>query len=490
MKASSQKEPNYFLKFLSIAANTILRTLWEIFDGIAKNRINWLYCMTFVVFSFTAYRFALDLKLAKYMGFGLSYVKNPWIAHTLHIFTGSFGFLSWGLREAFRMAKDLDHLKESLINAGLKNSLGQLPKYVSDGFFDNSTKMLTMSSASIPLEKFRAKKEALEAGLRVYIDEIRERRGSGLIEVLYAYNPLPKYLETTEAPKKQPFIYPIGQTRGKKISVDFRQSPHLLVAGTSGGGKSTLLRNIITSLYLNHKSASFVLIDLKEGTEFQIFEDLERVDVVNVLKDTMSRFSVTSREMTDRMEAIRSNKCKDIDEYNQMCKESNNKLKPMGRIFLVIDEASEFGLSTEKDKSEIVVEAKKALSRIARMGRACGVHLILGTQRPDVRSIDPQVKANLSSIVCFAVPNTATSMTILSNSKAASIPKDIKGRAVWKDGLWSTPIQTPFISSENINKWLEKFRKDKEAKESIDSAQGLDKKADASPSADPFDQGD
>ena len=94
---------------------------------------------------------------------------------------------------------------------------------------------------------------------------------------------------------------------------------------------------------------------------------------------------------------------------------------------------------------------------IARQGRAAGINLVIATQRPDSRSLDPQVKANLSGALCFPMQNDSSSITVLGNGRATDIPL-IPGRAIWKEGPVMTEVQTPYLSIEEADQLLEPHR--------------------------------
>lgn len=114
-----------------------------------------------------------------------------------------------------------------------------------------------------------------------------------------------------------------------------------------------------------------------------------------------------------------------------------------------------------KTRANSAQKAKSQAIKIAAQGRAVGIHLIIATQRPDVRAVDGQIKANLSGMLAFQMPNHASSMTILDNTRAAHLPK-IGGRAIWKTGLEMVELQTPFLTFEEATKLLEPHRKTKE----------------------------
>ena len=97
----------------------------------------------------------------------------------------------------------------------------------------------------------------------------------------------------------------IGRTRSREIRVDLRVIPHLLIAGQTGGGKSTLLRAIITLLFLNNEHCEFILIDLKGGLEFQLFEDLDRVSVLPDIGSAVAVLEAEEAELNLRLKLLK-----------------------------------------------------------------------------------------------------------------------------------------------------------------------------------------
>lgn len=114
------------------------------------------------------------------------------------------------------------------------------------------------------------------------------------------------------------------------------------------------------------------------------------------------------------------------------------------RLVLVVDEIAELFLSNVSEKYHNASEAKAVLSRIARLGRAVGIHLIAGTQRPDARVLDTQIKSNLPGKICFQMGDIHSSMVVLGNARAKYLPA-VAGRAIWQCGMSLVEVQVPYV---------------------------------------------
>jgi S-DNA-T family DNA segregation ATPase FtsK/SpoIIIE len=315
----------------------------------------------------------------------------------------------------------------------------------------------------MPKDRFDAAKDALQSGLQVYVDEIKEDRKGGTIDVIYSHDPMPSLtkIEDIRSVGKDKII--IGMARAKTVTTSLSDVPHFLIAGETGGGKSTFLRQVIASLYINNEDMDFTLVDLKGGLEFTSFADLKGVSVVTSLDAAVPALVGLEDKLSKRIEVYRGQGVKDIEAFRSKLRKGakaegkSDAHAHSRRHLLVIDEVAELFLAGTRARAQDVQAARAASSRLARQGRAVGIHLILGTQRPDVRALDSQIKGNIPGRVCFQMPDHASSMVVLGNTRARELP-GVAGRAIWQRGLEMVEVQTPFLSPEEVETLLKSSR--------------------------------
>lgn len=258
------------------------------------------------------------------------------------------------------------------------------------------------------------------------------------------------YKITESEPETAPTVALLGHTdSGKAVSVDFKETPHLLIAGATGAGKSVMLHSIICSLLRNNTtdSAQLVLIDPKRVELFdytdsamlyggRIYEDVS--DAVEVLEEL-------TEVMNDRYIQLKYSHARNIDEMHGA--------GTMPRIYICIDELS-FLMTCDKKKLENVI------SKIGMMGRAAGIHLIVCTQHPDRKTITGTIQANITAVVAMAT-RTATDSRMIAGSSICATLKG-KGDSVLIDGLREERFQGRYISQSDIHEATEAQKKNEE----------------------------
>lgn len=200
----------------------------------------------------------------------------------------------------------------------------------------------------------------------------------------------------------------IGKTRyGNPLVVDLVDMPHLLVAGTTGSGKSIALHSMICSLLSNPsgKRVMLALIDPKR-VEFSYYENIPNLwsPIAQDVNSSLRMLTKLIDEMNNRFGILQKNHCRNITEYK----------KEMPYIVLVIDELSDLMMSAKREVQEMI-------SQLAQKSRACGIHLILSTQRPSVDVITGVIKANFPARLSCHVTSAIDSRVIIDKNGAEKL---------------------------------------------------------------------
>lgn len=443
--------PRDQLEVLVQAISTLSLPLHELYHGLRTRTIPPACSAAAVIIAIVLF-FRVDHFFITKTHFRELYPYYPFLYRIYYFVLVTAGYWLWAWREVALKIRLTQRLRELFQNCGLVSRTGRMPSFISDFPVDGVTRKLRVTHAGFPKAKFEEVKAHLEAGLQVYIDDIKEKRETGVVEVFYSHYPMPAIVPFQRKDSSMSYDFLIGSTRSEEKRANLRDVPHLLVAGQTGGGKSTFLRQLIAHLYLYNPSLHFLLIDLKGGLEFSLFENRKRITVVPHVRAATMELKKIDTLLERRFALLRENKCKDIDAYFRLEEKSGSKMN-LDRHVLVIDEAAEMFLAGHHAKSEEIQNARRVLSRVARQGRAVGIHLVVATQRPDSKSLDPQVKANLTGVVCFQMMNDASSIAVLGNGRATDLPA-VPGRAIWKNGIEMTEVQTPFLSTEQAEELL------------------------------------
>ncbi len=243
---------------------------------------------------------------------------------------------------------------------------------------------------------------------------------------------------------------------GKIIVADLAKMPHLLIAGATGSGKSVCINDIIISLVYKSspEDVRFVLIDPKmvEMTMYAALPHL-LIPVVTDAKKAASALRWSVQEMERRYRVFAGVKARNIDRYNEEVKSPADRLP---RIVVVIDEFADLMMVAPDDVEESV-------QRIAQLGRAAGIHLILATQRPDATVITGTIKANIPSRCAFAVSSATNSRIILDMTGAEKLRGN--GDMLFHPDGSAKPVrlQCSFISDEEVERVIGHFGREADA---------------------------
>lgn len=246
---------------------------------------------------------------------------------------------------------------------------------------------------------------------------------------------------------------PLGKdVNGNVITADLTKMPHLLIAGSTGSGKSVAINGIITSILLHAKPSQvkLMLIDPKK-VELGVYNGIPHLlsPVVSEPKKAARALQKVVSEMENRYELFAKFGQRKISTYNDFVaknnRENDTKIQPMPYIVVIVDELADLMMTVSND-----VEA--AIIRLAQMGRAAGIHMILATQRPSVDVITGLIKANVPSRIAFAVSSGIDSRTIIDTNGAEKLLG--RGDMLFLPIDSNTPIrvQGAFIPDKDVSR--------------------------------------
>lgn len=250
------------------------------------------------------------------------------------------------------------------------------------------------------------------------------------------------YFEELQDNKTDGLTASIGKNlNNEEISVNLLNAPHLLVAGSTGSGKSCILNNIITSLVRKYDENYFraILIDIKQ-VEFSQFRNIKQL-ATPIITDTEKAIDILNKMcqiMTSRYTLLSNSNCRNIEEYNSQTSDK------MCYYAIIVDELADLFIQAP--------DIEEILCRLAQLGRAAGIHLILATQRPDRETITGRLKVNIPSRLALTVSSVYDSRIILDQTGAEKLTG--KGDFILKMANGET-VRGQGALIKDINKLLE-----------------------------------
>ncbi len=334
-------------------------------------------------------------------------------------------------------------IMSELQRIGLTNSAGETPILTAKTKDEKQSEVTVFEfdGVGIPLTEWENKRQRIEAALNVHIVRLKEgeNKRSILLYTVPAGNQLSSCIEWNDSYLiKDSSTLVLGKSLMGTVTVDLAKIPHILLGGSTGSGKSVLLKLLLMQAV--KKNAVVSIADFKGGVDFpsvwhskckMCFDEDNLSQLLTELVD----------ELQHRKVLFRENECHNLDEYNKRTG------KALQRYIFACDEVAEIldktGLTKEQKDKVSLIESK--LSVIARQGRAFGIHLILATQRPDANILSGQIRNNIDCRVCGRADNVLSQIILDSTAAAEQIPKDAAGRFLLHDGT----IFQAYLINEN-----------------------------------------
>ena len=270
---------------------------------------------------------------------------------------------------------------------------------------------------------------------------LRYTQFDAILDAVSAGDDLPEVLKWKDSYLSlDSFVLVLGESYTGPVTVNLAHIPHILLGGSTGSGKSVLLKLLLMQAL--RKGAEVYIADFKGGVDFsKVWHEKCRMcfaeeDLCNILDQLVE-------ELERRKSAFKALGCPNIDAYNEIAE------RPLQRLIFACDEVAEMLDKTgaDSERKKLLAQIENRLSTIARQGRAFGIHLILATQRPDATIIPGQIRNNMDFRVCGRADSVLSQIILDSTGAAEQIPKDAQGRFITGDG---TVFQGYLFDEEQI----------------------------------------
>lgn len=322
----------------------------------------------------------------------------------------------------------------------------RLPRRVSLSDINDDTVLNDLSVSCRRPVKFRM---GTDSGAWLIVE--REIGFAGIKKTLPFRDVMKQWPEHTS----KPLLIPMGIGENRKLYYrSLANMPHALVGGATGAGKTTLLHVWTCSLLMHNKPSQMKMafIDLKGGAEAQFYAGVPHLldgGIIYERNEVIDMLEYLYNVVETRLAQFRKGSVQNIAAWNY-----RNRSDPLSRIVLIVDELANIML----DKS-LKSKAEELLADIAARGRAPGVHIVLATQRPEVKVVTGLIKANMDARFAFRMTDHASSRTILDTTEAARFDDTTPvGRYIFKRGLDRYEIQAPLITPGQIKSVVRKVK--------------------------------
>jgi S-DNA-T family DNA segregation ATPase FtsK/SpoIIIE len=245
---------------------------------------------------------------------------------------------------------------------------------------------------------------------------------------------------------------------GNSVIANIIKMPHLMVAGSTGSGKTVCINTLIIGLLFQNSpdELKFIMVDPKR-VELTPYNDIPHLltPVITDPEKAINALKWAVKEMENRYDLLSKFGCRNIESYNEAVKTRLPDQDPLYYIIIVIDEMADLMATHGREMEAVVV-------RLAQMARAIGIHLVLSTQRPSVEVITGLIKANITTRIAFCVASQIDSRTILDSSGAEKLLGNGDMLYLSSDANKPKRIQGVFISEDEVRKVVEFIKSQKE----------------------------
>lgn len=376
----------------------------------------------------------------------------PAKAHYNFIFFGLlWSFVIFlGAKEIFQKRK----IREIFESIGLTNKFGQVPVLVYRKQLDQFREFMLFNANSIGTDTFESKRQELEAAFGKPIESIKRPNEIRYIEIIFSTKKLPSGIDFNEMAAQKslkPDQFYVGESMSQLVVSDIKKLPHLMIAGTTGAGKSVFFKQVIASLLRSSSHLQIYFIDLKNGLEAIDFKEAPNVAIAKNTNEALYFLEKVHSEMNKRFKYLESKGFKNIEPLRDK----------IDRIVIAVDEASELYAEKSKfdDGYELSGQIQNLTNSLARLGRAAGIHLILATQKVNKESINTVIQENISARMCFKMNTLQGSLQVLGNKSAMDL-STIPGRGIWQWGNVECEVQVPYLSGDDVKYICEEVRED------------------------------
>lgn len=335
--------------------------------------------------------------------------------------------------------------KDQLQSIGLANHAGMAPDLLRKKRDKENPRVTVWEfrNQSIPLTVWEDKRAAIEAALDVSIVKIiyGKSKSRVLVYAVSAQTSLPELLCWSDSYlSPDSFVLTLGESLTGPVTVNLAHIPHILLGGSTGSGKSVLLKLLLMQTV--EKGAEVYIADFKGGVDFpKVWHEKCRMCFTE--EDLRYILDQLAAVLEYRKSAFKALGCPNIDAYNETTEQ------PLPRLIFACDEVAEMLDKTgaDNERKKLLAQIENKLSTIARQGRAFGIHLILATQRPDATIIPGQIRNNMDFRVCGRADSVLSQIILDNTSAAEQIPKDARGRFITGDG---TVFQGYLLDEERL----------------------------------------